>query len=165
MKNMVGEGAMAARPPSRRLNLSVQYASGETDMPTRSLLRRFARASLVGGGSVTLRLVDAEEGRQLNRDFRGRDYATNVLSFSYAPPPLLAGDLVLCVPVVRQEAAQQAKTLEAHFAHLVVHGMLHLQGFDHENENDAEKMESAEQKILAGLGYPDPYAPTLPLSL
>ena len=149
---------MGARLPSRRLNLSVQYASIEADLPTRVQLRGWARAALDGAGEVTIRLVDAEEGQSLNRDFRGRDYATNVLSFPYVPPPALAGDLVLCVPVVRREATEQGKRVEAHFAHLVVHGMLHLQGFDHETDSDAETMEARERDILAALGYPDPYA-------
>ena len=98
-----------------------------------------------------------EEGRALNRDYRGKDYATNVLSFPYSPEPSLAGDLVVCVPVVMDEAARQRKPVEAHFAHLIVHGMLHLQGYDHEAEADAAVMEARERDILSGLGYPDPY--------
>ncbi len=117
-----------------------------------------------------MRLVGEAEGRALNRDYRGKDYATNVLTFAYAEgealPGLpeaagdvpLAGDLVLCVPVVVREAAAQGKTLEAHFAHLVVHGMLHLQGYDHENETEAAEMEALETVILRELGYADPYA-------
>ena len=111
----------------------------------------------MGAGVVTIRLVDAEEAQGLNRDYRGRDYATNVLSFPYTPSPDLAGDLVLCVPVVKREAAEQGKTLEAHFAHLVVHGILHLQGLDHETDSEAELMESRERDIMASLAYPDPY--------
>lgn len=141
-----------------RLDLSVQYASADAAVPTRVQLRAWARAALTGAGTVTLRLVDAEEGQSLNRDYRGRDYATNVLSFPYTPAPDLAGDLVLCVPVVKREAGEQGKAVDAHFAHLVVHGMLHLQGFDHETENDAVAMESKERDIMAELGYPDPYA-------
>lgn len=143
---------------SRRLDLTVQYACHAPDLPLRPQLRRWARAALAGGGEVTLRFVDAEEGRCLNRDYRGKDYPTNVLSFPYATEPRLHGDLVLCAAVVRREAAEQGKTPEAHFAHLVVHGILHLQGWDHEDEADAQAMEAREREILAQLGYPDPYA-------
>ncbi len=143
---------------SRRLDLTVQYACHAPDLPLRPQLRRWARAALAGGGDVTLRFVDAEEGRCLNRDYRGKDYPTNVLSFPYATEPRLHGDLVLCAAVVRREAAEQGKTPEAHFAHLVVHGILHLQGWDHEDEADAQAMEAREREILAQLGYPDPYA-------
>ncbi len=149
--------AMGAKRPAR-LDLSVQYVSSDAAVPTRVQLRAWARAALTGAGTVTLRLVDAEEGQSLNRDYRGRDYATNVLSFPYTPAPDLAGDLVLCVSVVKREAIEQGKAVDAHFAHLVVHGMLHLQGFDHETENDAVVMESKERDIMATLGYPDPYA-------
>lgn len=120
---------------------------------------RWARAALEGGGQVTIRLVDAEEGQELNREYRGKDYATNVLSFPYDTEPRLFGDLVICHPVVVREAAAEGKPLAAHYAHLVVHGMLHLQGYDHEtSDEDAEIMESEERRILALLGYPDPYA-------
>ncbi len=106
-----------------------------------------------------MRFVGADEGRKLNRDYRGRDYATNVLSFPYESGSRLAGDLVLCLPVVEREAEEQGKPPEAHFAHLIVHGMLHLQGYDHETgADDAERMEAVEREILEALGYPDPYA-------
>lgn len=118
---------------------------------------RWARAALVGGGQITIRLVDAEEGRELNREYRGKDYATNVLSFPYETGPLVMGDLVICPAVVAQEAAEQNKPLAAHYAHMTVHGMLHLQGWDHENDDDAQDMENEERKLLAALGYPDPY--------
>lgn len=144
--------------PSRRFNLSVQYACNETDIPSRSQIRVWARAALAGGGQVTVRYVDADEGRALNRDYRGKDYATNVLSFVYEEAPLTVGDLVICAPVVAAEAVAQEKTAEAHHAHLIVHGMLHLQGYDHETSAaDAERMERKEREILGGLGYPDPY--------
>ena len=108
---------------------------------------------------VTVRFVDDAEGRDLNRDYRGKDYATNVLSFPYESGERICGDLVLCQPVVEAEAREQAKTLEAHYAHMVVHGMLHLQGHDHETgKDDAERMEALERDILKTLGYPDPYA-------
>ena len=159
---------MIDSPP--HLALTIQRAIGKTNRdnaPSSGDLRRWAQAALQGGDAeVTVRLVGAAEGRELNRDFRGKDYATNVLTFVYgegesmpvgidAP---LAGDLVLCVPVVVREAAEQGKPLEAHFAHLIVHGMLHLQGYDHEDSDEAEEMESLETRILSELGYPDPYA-------
>ncbi len=144
--------------PSKRLNLSVQYACNTAGLPSRSQLRQWARAALAGGGQVTIRYVDADEGQSLNRDYRGKDYATNVLSFVYESEPQTVGDLVVCAPVVAREAAAQGKPVEAHHAHLIVHGMLHLQGYDHETgEEDARIMEEKEREILAGLGYPDPY--------
>ena len=119
---------------------------------------RWARAALVGGAEVTIRLVEADEGQALNREYRGKDYATNVLSFPYDTEPLVSGDLVICPNVVAGEAAEQNKTLDAHYAHLTVHGMLHLQGWDHEDDDDAQAMENEEREILAAMGYPDPYA-------
>ena len=143
---------------SKRLNLSVQYASDAADLPLRTQVRLWARAALEGGGQVTVRYVDAEEGRALNNDYRSKDYATNVLSFVYENEPLTVGDLVVCVPVVVREAVEQKCTLEAHHAHLLVHGMLHLQRYDHESsDEDARIMEAREVEILAGLGYPNPY--------
>lgn len=145
--------------PSRRLDLSLQYACHREGLPLRADFVRWARAALVGGGAVTIRLVEADEGRALNLEYRGKDYATNVLSFPYETEPRVFGDLVICPEVVAREAAEQGKTLDAHFAHLVVHGMLHLQGYDHEDdEAEAEEMEAEERQILAALGYPDPYA-------
>lgn len=111
---------------------------------------------------MTVRFVDAVAGRDLNARYRGKDYATNVLSFPYSPPPALDGDLVVCADVVRREAREQGKAPEAHFVHLIVHGMLHLQGFDHENEADAARMEERETAILARLGYPNPYENDVP---
>ena len=119
---------------------------------------RWARAALVGGGEITIRLVDPDEGQELNAEYRGKDYATNVLSFPYDTEPVVLGDLVICPSVVAREAAEQNKPLAAHYAHLTVHGMLHLQGFEHEDDAEAEEMEAREREILAGLGYPDPYA-------
>ena len=127
-------------------------------MPARSRLRAFAQAALERSAQVTLRLVDEAEGRRLNRDFRGKDYATNVLTFVYADGDRLAGDIVLCAPVIAAEARSQRKDLQAHYAHLVVHGMLHLQGYDHEHEDAAAAMEARETEIVVELGYPDPYA-------
>jgi probable rRNA maturation factor len=143
---------------SKRLNLSVQYACNREGLPLRADFVRWARAALVGGGEVTIRLVDADEGRALNAEYRGKDYATNVLSFPYDTEPVVTGDLVICPEVVAREAAEQNKPLAAHYAHLTVHGMLHLQGWDHEDDEEAQQMEDEEREILAALGYPDPYA-------
>ena len=144
--------------PSKRLNLSLQYACNRAGLPLRADFVRWARAALAGGGVVTIRLVDADEGQTLNCDYRGKDYATNVLSFPYDTTPRVIGDLVICPSVVEREAAEQNKALDAHYAHLTVHGMLHLQGWDHDNDDDAQAMEDEERKILAALGFPDPYA-------
>lgn len=143
---------------SKRLNLSVQYACNREGLPLRPDFVRWARAALVGGGEITIRLVDPDEGQELNAEYRGKDYATNVLSFPYEVEPVVAGDLVICAAVVEREAAEQEKTLEAHYAHLIVHGILHLQGYDHEiGENEARLMEDKERTILAQLGFADPY--------
>jgi probable rRNA maturation factor len=105
-----------------------------------------------------VRIVSAEEGQRLNREFRGKDYATNVLTFDYAQDPVVMADLVLCAPVVAREALEQGKPLAAHYAHLLVHGTLHAQGWDHETgDEDAEAMEARESEILARLGFPNPY--------
>ena len=149
---------MNARRAAPALSLSVQYASNAPDLPTRGEVRRWARAALLADATVTVRFVDGIEGRALNAEFRGKDYATNVLTFVYDDDEPRAGDIVLCAPVVRKEADAQGKTLAAHYAHLVVHGMLHLQGFDHERAADAAAMEARETSILAQLALPDPYA-------
>lgn len=143
------------------LALSIQYPGGKENAPTRHQVRRWVSAACPGVAEITVRFVDADEGQKLNRDFRGKNYATNVLSFPYQAAdngqPLL-GDLVICLPVVLREAAEQGRPLSAHFAHLIVHGMLHLQGFDHEIcPAEAARMEAREREILAGLGFPDPY--------
>lgn len=142
----------------RRLNLSVQYALQDADLPTRADIRRWLRGAEPGAAQITVRFVDRDEGQSLNRDYRGRDYATNVLSFPYEVEPVLCGDLVLCWPVLRDEAQAQRKTLQEHAAHLIVHGCLHLQGFDHETDAEAAEMEGLERAILQELGYADPYA-------
>jgi len=136
----------------------VQYACNDADVPLRAELRRWARAALEGGGAVVIRFVAADEGRTLNRDYRQKDYATNVLSFPYEVEPAVVGDMVICPDVVTREAAEQGKVVAAHYAHLVVHGMLHLQGWDHDNDDDAAAMEAEEKRILADLGFPDPYS-------
>ena len=138
----------------------MQYACNREGLPLRADFVRWARAALVGGGEITIRLVEADEGLALNKEYRGKDYATNVLSFPYDSEPLVSGDLVICPSVVAREASEQNKPLAAHYAHLTVHGMLHLQGWDHENDDDAQAMEDEETEILAALGYPDPYLDT-----
>ena len=153
---------MSRSAPARRrapaLSLSVQYASNDAELPARPQVRRWVRAALFGDATVTVRFVDAIEGRAINAEFRGKDYATNVLTFVYDDEHPRAGDVVLCAPVVRREAAAQGKPLADHHAHLVVHGVLHMQGFDHERHVDAVLMEARETAILATLGVPDPYA-------
>lgn len=138
------------------MTLHVQRASRAAHIPADTVLRRWARAAGVSG-EVTVRYVAAAEGRRLNREFRGRDYATNVLSFAYARKPL-AGDVVICAPVVAREAREQRKSAAEHHAHLLIHGLLHLAGFDHEHARDAARMEARERSILARLGFADPYA-------
>jgi len=144
--------------PAVRLSLAVQYAVAATALPAATTLRRWVRAALQRDAAVTVRFVGTREGRKLNADFRGKDYATNVLTFVYDAAMPLAGDIVLCVPVVRREAKAEGKTLTDHCAHLVVHGMLHLQGLDHDTPRAARSMEARECAILATLGVPDPYA-------
>jgi probable rRNA maturation factor len=148
-----------------RLSLSVQYAAPDTDLPARALLRRWARAALAHDAAITLRFVGEAEGRALNRSYRRRDRATNVLAFVYHDvhgAHGVDGDIVLCVPVMRREAAEQGKSLAAHCAHLFVHGLLHLQGYDHEHAPGAARMEAREAVILAMLGFPDPYSAIAP---
>lgn len=151
-------GSTKARRKTPALSLSVQYASNDAGLPSRPQVRRWVRAALMGDATVVVRFVDAIEGRALNAEFRGKDYATNVLTFVYDDEHPRAGDVVLCAPVVRREAAAQGKLLADHHAHLVIHGMLHLQGFDHERQADATVMEARETAILAALALPDPYA-------
>ena len=140
-----------------KLLITVQYASNMPDLPTQAEFRKWAKSALNVDAEITLRLVDETEGRTLNRDYRSKNYATNVLTFPLAEEPHLMGDIVLCAPVVLCEAKEQNKTTGAHFAHLTVHGILHLRGYDHETEAQAELMETLETKIVAKLGYADPY--------
>ncbi len=141
------------------LNLSLQFADTrhKAQLP-RHRVARWVRAALLNPGEITVRIVGEEEGRALNREFRGKDYATNVLTFDYAREPVVHADLVLCAPVVEREAGEQGKSVQAHYAHLLVHGTLHAQGYDHERARDARVMERRETEILAALGFPDPYA-------
>lgn len=147
------------------LAVEVQFAVATPDLPSAEQLRGWAEAAWRDPGheaEVVVRITGEDESRRLNHDFRGRDRATNVLSFPYDPVPELdldhVGDLVLCAPVVAREAQEQGKVPAAHWAHMVVHGMLHLQGYDHEDDAEAAEMERLEAAVLAGLGYTDPYA-------
>jgi probable rRNA maturation factor len=140
------------------VSLAVQYAVGRTRLPTPAILRKWARAAVDREATVTLRFVGKREGRALNARYRGKAYATNVLAFVYDDSPRIDGDVVLCAPVLREEARAQRKPLADHCAHLVVHGMLHLQGYDHDTDRAARAMEARESAILATLGVPDPYA-------
>lgn len=148
----------------KQLQLSLQFASLADAAPHRAALpraqvARWIRHALALDGEITVRIVDAEEGQTLNRDYRQKDYATNVLTFDYTQEPIVSADLVLCAPVVAREARENGKSLQAHYAHLLVHGTLHAQGYDHETgEEDAERMEAREIEILAGLGFVNPYA-------
>jgi probable rRNA maturation factor len=144
-----------------KLVLTVQKAVNSPGLPTSAELRRWLAAALERSAEITVRFVGAAEGRRLNRAYRDRDYATNVLSFDYGGAgraQVLTGDIVLCAPVLRREARAQGKALSAHVAHLAVHGALHLQGHDHQKPRSAARMEALEKRILAKLGFPDPYA-------
>lgn len=152
---------------STTLVVHVGYAVPRTGIPSATSFRRWVEAALHGAKrrkatELSIRIVDADEGRALNRDYRGKDYATNVLSFEAGLPPELKlpliGDMVICAPVVAREATEQGKHARDHWAHLTVHGVLHLLGYDHLVEAEAEAMEALETRILAGLGIADPYA-------
>ena len=147
------------------LELEVQFADPRLESEiTEADLRRWVECSLLGPAELTIRFVDAEEGQALNREYRGKDYATNVLTFAYNEGEELGdeepvqADIVLCTDVLQREADEQKKTVEEHVAHLVVHGVLHAQGFDHEHDEEAEEMEQLERDIMEALGYPDPYS-------
>ena len=145
------------------LSLSLQFGKIDDAALHRAALprhkvTRWIRHALQSDAEITVRIVDAEEGQALNRDSRKKDYATNVLTFDYTMEPVVTADLVLCAPVVAQEAKEQGKTLQAHYAHLLVHGALHAQGWDHESsEEDAQVMELREVEIMARLGFENPY--------
>lgn len=146
---------MKARPA---LQLSLQFADpAHRALLPRHRVARWVRAALALPGQITVRIVGADEGQTLNRDYRGKDYATNVLTFDYEHAPVVVADLILCAPVVAQEARAARIDLAAHYAHLLVHGALHAQGFDHEADDEAAVMEARESAILLGLGLPDPY--------
>ena len=154
--------AHRARPggqstPALRLSLQFVDASHRT-LLARHRVRRWLRASLDAPAQLTVRIVDGDEGRMLNRRYRRRDYATNVLTFSYQQHPVVLADLVLCAPVVEREAREQGIELTAHYAHLLVHGVLHAQGMDHERVRDAKRMQAREAAVLGALGFADPYS-------
>jgi probable rRNA maturation factor len=143
--------------PALQLSLQMPDAQHRAVLP-RHRVARWLRAALQAPAEVTVRIVGEDEGRRLNRDYRGKDYATNVLTFDYAAAPRVVADLVLCAPVVEREAHAARRPLEAHYAHLLVHGALHAQGFEHETSSaDAQEMEARESVILAALGFRDPY--------
>jgi probable rRNA maturation factor len=145
------------KPAVPKLSLAVQYASAVQNVPTRAQFRRWLKCALQRDVAITLRIVDEAEGRELNKNYRGKDYATNVLTFVYDEAHLLSGDLVICAPVVEREAATQHKNLTAHYAHLTIHASLHLQGYDHLNDADAIEMEALETALMLKLRYPNPY--------
>jgi probable rRNA maturation factor len=152
----------AAMPTQVRLQWSDSLTPKQRDalrgVLSAAQVKRWAAAALAGTGEITVRIVGAAEGRTLNREFRGKDYATNVLTFAYTQTPVTLADLVLCAPVVAREAREQRKTLVAHYAHLVVHGCLHAQGYDHEEgEDEANEMEALEVLLMGSLGLPNPY--------
>ena len=141
------------------LQLSLQFADARhRALLPRHRVARWVRTALAAPAQITVRIVGADEGRALNRDYRGKDYATNVLTFDYERAPVVVADLILCAPVVAQEAQDQGLSPEAHYAHLLVHGCLHAQGWEHEDDDEAQRMEARETAILHTLGWPDPYA-------
>ena len=141
------------------LSLSLQFADKRhREHLPRHKVARWIRAALDADAEIAVRLVDAEEGQALNRDYRQKDYATNVLTFDYATDPVVMADLIICAPVIEREAQEQGKTLQSHYAHMLVHGALHAQGWDHEDPEEADAMEAREREILAQLGFDDPYA-------
>jgi probable rRNA maturation factor len=146
--------------PAARLSLCIQYALPVAQVPAnRAQLRRWVRAALESDAILTLRFVDEDEGRALNKTYRGRDHATNVLTFTYDEPATPAhGDIVICVPILAREAQEQNKSLRDHLAHLLIHGTLHAQGWDHEDPNEAEAMEAREAALLNRFKIANPYA-------
>jgi probable rRNA maturation factor len=142
------------------VRVTVQFAVARKGLPAATRFRAWASAALDRPAEVTLRIVDEEEGKTLNRRYRGMDYATNVLSFAYPESEPPGGDIALCAPVVAREALARSIGLDAHYAHLTVHGVLHLQGYDHGTDGEAAVMEARESKIVRALGYADPYAET-----
>lgn len=139
------------------INVSLQRVSKYEELPSRSVMLRWIRHAMDRNGCLAVRFVDEEEGRALNAQYRHKDYATNVLTFDYTHDPVEA-DIVICMPVLHREAHEQGKTFRAHLAHLLVHGVLHAQGWDHLTDEEAEKMEAREREILLGLGFDDPYS-------
>lgn len=142
--------------PTLKLSLQLADATHRALLP-RHAIARWIRAALSSPGEITVRIVGVEEGRALNRGYRGKDYATNVLTFDYERTPVVVADIVVCAPVVADEARAQGIVLVDHYAHLLVHGALHAQGYDHKEEGDAVRMEAMESEVLVGLGLADPY--------
>lgn len=140
-----------------KIHLTLQNASSELATPTKKQFLKWAKAALRVDTEVTIRIVDKDEGQAFNLAYRGKDYATNVLTFPLSETPHLIGDIIICAPIVIEEAHAQQKPIEAHFAHLTVHGILHLHGYDHEVEKQADLMESIEVTTLVKLGFSDPY--------
>lgn len=162
MKNLPGgiEPAGESNGSTGGVDLNIQRATRAPGIPSNEEFRKWIGAVLpkdTRDVEIGLRIVNESEGRRLNREFRNKDYATNVLTFVYDDSPALAGDIVLCASVIKNEAARQCKDLAAHYAHLTIHGILHLQGFDHDVDERAEVMERLETEILARLGYKNPY--------
>jgi probable rRNA maturation factor len=146
----------AARAP---LTLSLQFADpADRALLPRHRVARWIRAALEAPAEITVRIVGADEAQALNRAYRAKDYATNVLTFDYARGPVVVADLVLCAPVLRREARENGVALDAHYAHLLVHGTLHAQGYDHEDDAEARVMEARETELMRALGFADPYA-------
>ncbi len=148
--------------PLPTLDLSLQFGAAVPEahkqLLSKARVTRWMRMALLRNAEITVRIVGTAEGRTLNREYRGKDYATNVLTFDYAKEPMVSADLVLCAPVVAMEAKEQNKTLEDHYAHLLVHGTLHAQGYEHEtDEIDALEMEALEVLLMEGMGYGNPY--------
>ena len=143
--------------PELRLSLQFADPTDRTLLP-RHKVARWIRTALEAPGEITVRIVGAEEGQALNRDYRAKDYATNVLTFDYSREPVVHADLVLCAPVIEREAAELGITRQAHYAHMLVHGTLHAQGCDHEADDEARAMEARESELMRSLGFSDPYA-------
>ena len=142
---------------TRDLRLRLQIATSASDLPVRATLRGWVQLALEADADITLRFVGSPEARRLNRDYRGKDYATNVLTFNYSGPPRVEADIVLCLPVLRREARAAGRKLRAHLAHLVIHGVLHAHGYEHETRRETERMQRREVQLLASLRIADPY--------
>ncbi len=143
--------------PEKKLNLSVQYKVRGGNLPSRPQLRKWTLAALKQPAQITVRIVGEKEGRMLNRDFLNKNYATDVLTFTYPGSRPLTGDIALCAPVVTREARERGISMKACYAHLVVHGVLHLQGYDHQHHTEALEMEKMEAQIITRLGFPNPH--------
>jgi len=154
---MSGPPRATTQRPALQLSLQFSDARHRAQLP-RHRVARWIRAALEGDAQITVRIVGADEGRTLNRSYRRKDYATNVLTFDYEREPVVVADLVLCAPVLEAEAKAARIPLQAHYAHLLVHGTLHAQGYDHERARDAKVMEARESELLLALGFADPYA-------